>query len=255
MERRQTAEEVHVLVAPNLESRGVLAAFTERGGGVSEPPFDSLNLGFRTGDAPARVRRNRQRVAGALGVPHLTVARQVHGTKAIRVGPGRAGRGFLDPDRSLAPADVLLTGRVRVALTTLVADCLPVVLASNELVVAVHAGWRGLAAGVLSRAAELFTDPGSVAVAVGPAIGPCHYEVGEEVAEAVAGGSASGAIRERRRGRTFLDLPGTAAMVIRDAGVLDVDVAEECTACQPDRFFSYRRDGRTGRQAGVAMRM
>ena len=255
MERRQTAGDVHVLVAPGLERRGVLAAFTERGGGVSEPPFRSLNLGFRTGDDPSRVRRNRRRAAEALKVPHLTSARQMHGVRAVRIGTARAGRGFLDPDDALPPADVLVTRGERVALTTLVADCLPVVMASDELVVTVHAGWRGLAAGVLNRAARLFPDTGRVAVAVGPAIGPCHYEVGAEVAEAVADGSPSGAVRVRRLGRTFLDLPGTAAKVVQDAGVGQVEVAEVCTACEPDRFFSHRRDGRTGRQAAVAMRM
>jgi polyphenol oxidase len=255
VERRQTAGDVHVLIAPGLERRGVLAAFTERGGGVSGPPFRSLNLGFRTGDDPARVRRNRRRAAEALNVPHLTVARQVHGVRAIRIGPGRAGRGFLDQSGALPPADVLVTRRDRVALATLVADCLPVVMASDELVVTVHAGWRGLAAGVLNRAAGLFPDRKGAAAAVGPAIGPCHYEVGAEVADAVAGGSPSGAVRASRRGRTFLDLPGTAARVLRDAGVGQVEVAEECTACEPDRFFSHRRDGRTGRQAAVAMRM
>jgi polyphenol oxidase len=242
-------------VAPGLERRGVLAAFTERTGGVSEPPFRSLNLGFRTGDDPSRVRRNRRRAARALAVPHLTVARQVHGVRAVRVGPVRAGRGFLDPNDTLPAADVLATRRDRVVLATLVADCLPVVMASDQLVVTVHAGWRGLAAGVLDRAARLFPDPGRVAAAVGPAIGPCHYEVGAEVAEAVATGSSSGAVRVRRQGKIFLDLPGTALRVMKGAGIGHVEVAEDCTACQPDRFFSHRRDGRTGRQGAVAMRM
>jgi YfiH family protein len=246
---------VHALLAPGLEDRGVLAAFTERTGGVSDDPFRSLNLGYRTGDDTGNVRRNRKRAAAALGVPPWASARQVHGVRAVRVGGRRAGAGFLDPTTALPPADVLVTTRRGVPLGVLTADCLPIVLASEELLVTVHAGWRGLAGGILERTIRLFARPGAVAVAVGPAIGPCHYEVGEEVAGAVAAGSISGAVRLRRRGRMFLDLPATAVEVLRVAGVRDVELAETCTACQTDRFFSHRRDGATGRQAAVAMRM
>jgi YfiH family protein len=246
---------MHVLVAPGLERRGVLAAFTERTGGVSPDPFRSLNLGFRSGDLVARVRRNRKRVASALRVPPFASARSIHGVRAVRVGPRRAGAGFDDPSTILPPADVLLTGGRGIPLAVLTADCLPVVLASDELLVVVHAGWRGLAGGILDRAAGLFPESRSAAAAVGPAIGPCHYEVGADVAEAVAGGSPAGAVRRRREGRVFLDLPATATAILRAAGVPEVEVAGVCTACRGDRFFSHRRDGVTGRQAVIAMRV
>jgi copper oxidase (laccase) domain-containing protein len=90
---------------------------------------------------------------------------------------------------------------------------------------------------------------------VGPAIGPCHYEVREDVALAVAAGSPAGAVTERREGRLFLDLPGTAARVLRNGGVRTIDRAETCTACEPERFYSHRRDGVSGRQALIAMRL
>jgi YfiH family protein len=246
---------VHVLVAPALEHRGVLTAFTERSGGVSPDPFRSLNLGFRTGDAGSRVRRNRGRVVSALRIPPFTSARQVHGIRSVRIGPRRAGAGFDGPSTALPAADALATRERGIPLAVLTADCLPIVLASDDLLVVVHAGWRGLAGGILDRAISLFPDPRAVSGAVGPAIGACHYEVGDDVAGAVTAGSPAGAVRRRRGGRVFLDLPGTAATVLRSRGIREVDVAEACTACQEERFFSHRRDGVTGRQAVVALRM
>lgn len=255
MDRRRLTEEVHALVPPDLEDHGFLLAFTERVGGVSRDPYATLNLGFRTGDRREDVRANRDRVVAALGIPPFATAAQVHGARVARVGRGRAGAGF-DGSAPVGRADALAVTRPGVPVAVLVADCLPVALASprEELLVAVHAGWRGLAAGMLDRAVGGFERPGGVRAVVGPAIGPCHYEVGEDVALAVAAGSAAGAVTERREGRVYLDLPGTAARVLRAAGVRRVEVAEECTACREDRFFSHRRDEITGRQALVAMR-
>ncbi len=123
-------------------------------------------------------------------------------------------------------------------------------------VAAVHAGWRGLAAGILQRAAALFEDPADVRVAIGPAIGPCHYEVGEDVALSVAAAFDVGAVTERRGGKLYLDLAGTARAAFRSWGFRKVEGAELCTAHQRARFYSYRRDGgTTGRQAAIAMRL
>jgi hypothetical protein len=256
VKRRQLAGDVHALVAPGLERRGFLAAFTERTGGHSEDPFRSLNLGFRTGDDPGRVRANRERVVEALGVRPFAVARQRHGTDVARLGAADAAAGFEDPAAVLGHADILATTEARLPVAVLVADCLPVVLGSEAegLLVTVHAGWRGLAAGILDRAAGLFGGPGQAAAAIGPAIGPCHYEVGQDVAEAVGHGSPAGAAIERRDGRIALDLVGTATRVLELAGIGEVEVAGVCTACHPERFFSRRAEGLTGRQAVVAMR-
>jgi polyphenol oxidase len=255
MQRRRLSDDLHVLVPSDLEDAGFLVAFTERGGGVSEDPYASLNLGFRTGDRAERVRENRGRVVAALETPPFATAAQVHGAEVVRVGVGRTGVGF-DGSDPVARADALSVTRPGVPVAVMVADCLPIALASPKegIVVAVHAGWRGMAAGIVERALGSFKRAGGVRVAVGPAIGPCHYEVGEDVALAVAAGSAAGAVTERRDGRVFLDLPGTARRVLRAAGVRRIEIAEECTACEEDRFFSHRRDEITGRQALVAMR-
>jgi YfiH family protein len=256
VDRQRPTDEVYVLASPALERRGVLAAFTERSGGTSAVPYNSLNLGFRTGDDQDRVRANRERAAAALEIPPVTTARQVHGVNVFRVGPRRAGRGFDEPVEGLPAADVLVTRGSRIPLGVLVADCLPVILATDDLLVVVHAGWRGLAAGIIDRAVALFPEPAELTAALGPAIGPCHYEVGQDVAEAVAAGSGGGGARRRRRkGRVFLDLPGTAEATLRARGVRDIDRAEVCTACREDRFYSHRRDGTTGRQAAIAMRL
>jgi YfiH family protein len=132
-----------------------------------------------------------------------------------------------------------------------------VALASGDgrTVCVVHAGWRGLAAGILTRALAAFPEPGTVRAAIGPAVGPCHYEVGEDVALAVAAGSEVGAVTRRRDGRIRLDLAATARAALRAAGVRRIEVADVCTACEAGRFFSHRRDGRTGRQAAIAVRL
>lgn len=256
MERRDLDHGIRVLVATELESRGFLVAYSERSGGVSHGAYESLNLGFRTGDEAERVRENRRRLVGALGVPPFAAARQVHGASLVRVGEKRMGAGFDDPGRAVGEADVLAVSSPGLPVAVFVADCVPMALASPEehLLVAVHAGWRGLASGILDRALPAFERPSSVRAAIGPAIGPCHYEVGEDVALAVASGSDGGAVTERRQGRLFLDLPGTVARVLRAAGVRRIERTDLCTACQADRFFSFRRDGQTGRQAMVALR-
>jgi YfiH family protein len=251
MERRPLADGIAVLTSPTLEARGCAVVFTERTGGVSTGPFDSLNLGFGTGDAATRVRRNRERLRRALDIAPFAVGEQVHGVAAARVGAGRAGAGFRSRGSAIPRADALIASHRGRPVAVLAADCVPVVLAWDGRVAVVHAGWRGMAGGIVGRVVERVGEP-PPAAAIGPAIGPCHYEVGEDVAAAVAGGSPAGARVERRGERTFLDLAGTVEGVLRLAGVTEVDRAGECTACHADRFFSHRRDGTTGRQAAVA---
>jgi YfiH family protein len=245
----RSVSRLHVLSSPALEERGVRTAFSGRTGGVSPPPFDSLNLGFRTGDVHDRVRRNRRLLTDALGIARFATGRQVHGARITRVGPGRAAAGSDSPDTAVPDSDGLAVTRPGVAVTVLVADCVPLVLASDLLLIVVHAGWRGLAAGIVDRAVGWFERP--PVAAIGPSVGPCHYEVGEEVAAAA---SAAGARVERRRGSTRLDLPRTVAQTLWAHGVRRIDRWDGCTACEEERFFSHRRDGTTGRQAAVAWR-
>lgn len=248
---------MRALVAPGLERRGFLAAFTERTGGHSEPPYRSLNLGLRTGDQVERVRSNRRRLVAALELPPFAVARQIHGAEVVHVGADRAGAGFADRSDAVGRADILATSERSVPLAVLSADCLPIALASaaERLVVAVHAGWRGLARGALQRAVGLFRKPPGVAAALGPAIGPCHYEVGPEVVEAVDAAAPGGAVWRRRASERFLDLAGTTARSLAALGIVEIEHADLCTACQSERFFSHRRDGVTGRQGMVVMRL
>lgn len=256
MERRGLGEDLYALVATSLEQRGFLAAFTERTGGVSASPFASLDLGFHTGDHRQRVRENRKRVIAALDTGAFTSGRQVHGGGLARVGARRAGAGFEDPGTAFPGVDALAVSGRGLPVAVLVADCVPFALASpseGRLVVG-HAGWRGLVAGLVERTVAAFDRPAGAYAAIGPSIGPCHYEVGEDVALAVVASSETGAVTHRRGGAVFLDLPATVTRRLRVGGVRRVEVAGLCTACEEGRFFSYRRDGVTGRQALIAER-
>lgn len=255
LERRTYDHGVAALVSPDLERLGVLVAFTERTGGVSEPPFATLNAGF-TRDQPNRVRRNRARMCRALGVESFVRAWQVHGSGVSSVGPELASAGFDGPETAIPDTDALVTEHRGVALSILTADCVPVALVDVErgMVGAVHAGWRGLAAGIVPAALARFADPASVVSVIGPAIARHHYEVGPDVAAAVEGAAGGREVKELREGRTFLDLPGTITGMLEARGVEVLDRAEDCTACEADRFFSYRRDGETGRQALIVVR-
>jgi YfiH family protein len=215
---------------------GGTALFTTRRGGVSEGPFASLNLGLWTDDDPERVRQNRARVE-RIGGGRLAQARQVHGTRVI---PAQPRNGAEPPD-----ADGQVTADRGVAPMVLTADCLPVALIAPEGVAMLHAGWRGLAGGILGEGAGALRDLGAgrIAAAIGPGAGLCCYEVGEEV-HAAFGTS----------GRT-VDLKAIARARLEEAGVDEVHDCGLCTMCDPERFFSHRRDrGVTGRQAGVAWR-
>jgi hypothetical protein len=234
---------------------GARAAFSTRLGGVSEPPFDSLNLATFTEDEPGPVAENRLRLAAALALEpeQLVFASQVHGTRLIDHSrdAGELRGSFVWPERTkeprneqIAEADGHLVREPGPAPLVFVADCLPVALRGPGGLAIVHAGWRGLAGGILGAAAEAV---GATSAAIGPGIGRCCYEVGAEVRDAFADlgeGVASG---------RMLDLPEVARRRLAQAGVERVESAGLCTSCEPELFFSYRRDrGRTGRQAGIA---
>jgi len=215
------------------------AAFSTRLGGVSEGPFESLNLGLLTEDAEEAVVENRRRLAAALGFgpERLVFARQVHGTRLI-------DHPIPAPDGEIAEADGHVVRAPGLAPLVFAADCLPVALAGPGGVAMVHAGWRGLAGGILKAAAAAVE---ATAAAIGPGIGACCYEVGAEVLAAFKGlgeGVAEG---------NMLDLPEAARRSLSNAGVGRIEAAGLCTSCEERLFFSHRRDeGRTGRQAGLA---
>ena len=257
-ERRPLGSRAYALVPTTLERIGVLAAFSERPGGASRGPFAGLNVSYGVGDDAAAVAKNRDRLKEGLGIPAFAVAGLSHGRKLMRVGTKRAGAGFHGPKEAIPGVDGLFTASAGISLAVTMADCVPVVMASeaDPYVAVVHAGWRGIAAGVIASVAGLFSEPRNVHVAIGPAIGPCHYEVGEDVALAVASASGAGATAERRNGRLYLDLVATVRGMLREVGVRKVEDTGLCTACERSRFFSHRRDGGvTGRQAAVVMRL
>ena len=248
-----------LLVAEDLLEAGIVAAFTGRAGGTSEAPYATLNLGLRVGDDLRRVLANRRRVATVLGLAGRpwALARQVHSATVLAVDAGRLGQGPPEARPPLGDGDGLVTTDPGVVLAVLTADCAPVLLADPAagVVGAVHAGWRGLAAGVVEAGvaamAELGADPAGCVGLVGPAVGGCCYEVGPEVRDAV-GARLPAALATTRDGRPALDPAAGAAQALERAGVGQVRVAGECTFDLEERFFSHRRDhGRTGRQAGI----
>jgi purine-nucleoside/S-methyl-5'-thioadenosine phosphorylase / adenosine deaminase len=229
-----------------LEARlpGARAAFSTRIGGVSEPPYSSLNLGYLTGDQRSAVVDNRRRLASVLGLDpgRVLIGRQVHGAELAIHLEAQSPSPFESPGTPVAEVDGQATTAAGLAPLVFTADCLPVALAGPAGVAMLHCGWRGLAAGILARGVEAVA---ATDVAIGPGIGPCCYEVGGEVRETFA------ALGIDVPGST-LDLTATARRLLGDAGVGRVEAAELCTSCEEDRFFSHRRDdGRTGRQAGL----
>ncbi len=255
-DRSPLGEGGQVLVATGLAELGVLAAFTERTGGVSREPFATLNASLAVGDDPSAVGANRRVVIAGLDVPAFAIAGLVHGSTITRVGPKRAGAGFDAREEALPATDALATASPRIPLAVTTADCVPLVYASlrEPTVVVAHAGWRGFAAGIVEAALSVYEVRSSVRVAIGPAIGPCHYEVGSDVALAVAAGAQAGAVTETDGAVLRLDLVGTARRILEAADVDRVDDTGLCTACESERFFSHRRDGTTGRQLAIGMR-
>lgn len=215
---------------------GYVVAFTTRLGGVSEAPYDSLNLTRGTGDSPERVEENRRIACESLGLPaeRLAFNRQVHSPTVHRATPALRG----------APGDGLWTTEAEVPLLAMSADCLPIAVACTAAprgLAILHAGWRGLAEGVV-EAGVAALGSGEKSAVIGPAIGPCCYEVGPEVSDRFDADLT-------HRGK--LDLWSAAERALRAAGVGRVDRLDLCTRDHPELFFSHRRDGRARGVQGV----
>jgi polyphenol oxidase len=227
---------------------GARAVFSTRRGGHSSGPYTSMNLGWLTDDEHRAVTRNRVTLQAELEAPRLSFVHQVHGAEVRRVTAGTP------VPRERPRLDGQATDQRDVALCALTADCLPIALAADKggagVVAMLHAGWRGLATGIIASGVQAMRDlgaDGELSAAVGPGAGPCCYEAGEEVHEPFA------AIPDAHAGRN-LDLKAIARHQLRAAGVSEIADIGICTICS-DRslLFSHRRDhGITGRQAGVA---
>jgi YfiH family protein len=229
-------------------------AFTTRAGGVSTPPYDALNLGMHVEDEWRRVHANRELLAAAAGLDpaDLVFAQQVHGT-GVAVVERASSRGR---NGGIAGVDGLVTARPGLGLVMLAADCLPVLLADPVagVVGAAHAGRQGLRAGVLEATVDamlaLGAEPGRTSAVLGPAACRWCYEVPAQMADEVEV-AVPGSRTTTRAGTASVDLAGGAAALLARLGVARVEAVGGCTIEQPDRFFSYRRDGRTGRHAGI----
>jgi YfiH family protein len=212
-----------------------VVAFTTRTGGVSEGPFASLNLGGRTDD-PGRIAENRGLVCTSLGLDasRLAASRQQHSATARKAQPGVQD----------TFGDALWTDEPGLPMLALSADCLPIAVVTTDgepKVAVIHAGWRGLAAGVIETSVSALGE-GPKAAVIGPAIGPCCYEVGPEVSELFDADLTEG---------RMLNLWEAAARALQRAGVETVDRVALCTSCNPELFFSHRRDGATRGLQGV----
>jgi YfiH family protein len=224
---------------------GAEVLFSSRQGGFSAGPYESLNLGLLTGDDRETVIRNRRRLAEQAGVEPERVAMgwQVHGNAVREWMEPDPDTAFLAPQGGQLKVDGHITRKPGIPLLVLTADCLPVALAGGGAAAMLHCGWRGLAGNIIGRALQRIDGE---AAAIGPGIGACCYEVGDEVLGAFAGydGVAEG---------RMLNLRAVAEAQLRAAGIEHVEHVDLCTSCNPDLFFSHRRDnGVTGRQGGIA---
>ena len=221
------------------EQPGYEIAFTTRAGGVSEGAYASLNLGARTDDLAENVEENRRRACAEVGAApdRLTLNRQVHSSAVHQATPGERG----------VEGDGLWTSEPSLPLLVLAADCVPVALVRTDGtpgLAVLHAGWRGLLAGVVEEGVRAL-GPGPVAAAVGPSIGACCYEVGRDVSDHFDRDLTSAG---------KLDLGAAVERRLRAAGVSAVERFDACTACHPELFFSHRRDrGLTGRQGVIGV--
>ena len=222
---------------------GCQVAFTTRVGGVSEGPYASLNLGRKSGDDVERVDENRRIACESIGadVEKLALNYQVHSNRVVQAASGARGE----------HADGLWTAEPGLPILAMSADCLPIVLArvltDGRAVAVLHAGWRGILGGIADAGARAIGG-GTLAAAIGPGIGPCCYEVGEEVAAPYRERFGDDIVCNGR-----LDLWTSAERALRAAGVANIERFDRCTACEPETFFSHRRDaGNTGRQGVIA---
>jgi purine-nucleoside/S-methyl-5'-thioadenosine phosphorylase / adenosine deaminase len=232
---------------------GIRAAFTLRSGGVSEPPFDSFNIASHVGDDPNAVAQNRALLRKSLGLTAEPAwLEQVHGRQIVDLDR-------LVPSDSPGPADAAVARTAGRPCAIQVADCMPVLFAAADgsAIGAAHAGWRGLAGGVLEATVQAMGTPrGKLLAWLGPAIGQANFEVGEEVRAALLAedAGASEAFIANPRGRWQCDLYALARRRLAALGLTSVHGGGWCTYAEPRRFFSYRRDGRCGRMVALIWR-
>jgi len=253
--------------ASNLELPSITHGFSTRLGGVSQPPFDSLNLGISRGDDPAAVLENYRRFCAALGTaPDCAVlSQQTHTTNVRRVTTEDAGKGLLRK-RDYTDVDALITNEPDLLLTVFSADCGIILLYDpvQQAIGAIHAGWRGCAGGIVEKTVKEMercfgTNSADLQAAVGPCIGQCCFETDADVPDAMraALGTDAEAYLEWRDPKWHVDLAGLNRQWLLRAGVLPKNICNTdlCTACRPDLFWSHRKMGndRGAQVAAISM--
>ncbi len=259
-----SVKQVNTLEYLTSDFLAVPHGFTTRRGGVSSGALASLNLGVHRGDSPENVLENYKILGRALGfsLNRLVLTHQTHTDVVLPVGLANCDRGLLQP---MEPeCDALITNTPGVTLAVFTADCTPILLwdPKTGAVGAVHAGWRGTAAGigaktVAAMVAHFGCSPSDLRAAIGPNIGMCCFETGADVPKAMeaALGTAAAPFIRREGEKFHVDLKGLNKLWLERAGVCRIDVSTDCTACQPDRFWSHRVTGdHRGSQAGVICR-
>jgi YfiH family protein len=242
-----------ILRAERLTAAGFAHGFSTRIGGASEGPYASLNLGRSVGDDPTAVAENHRRLAAAVGytTERLFDASQVHGSAVVTL------RGDDQTDEvGTRRADALVASEKGAAVGVRTADCVPVLVAepATGRVAAIHAGWRGVVAGVVREALDALTprDRGQLVAAIGPSIGPCCFEVDGDVATVLAEAGGDGIVLRRDGDKPHVDLWRAIEHQLRRAGVTTIDTLGRCTMCEGEYFFSFRRDGaQSGRMLSV----
>lgn len=243
----------------------VIHAVSTRHGGVSRPPYDSMNLALHVGDDAADVVENRHRFLGLLGLDfdRLTTPEQIHGDNIVRVGDAEVGRGRLSYADAIPGTDALMTDVPGTPLMLCFADCTPILLfdPAHRAAAVAHGGWKGTVCSIAAKTVRAMADafgtrPEDCLAAIGPAIGPCCYEVGGEVAEEFRKAFPQFAERilSEENGKIRLDLWQANRLQLEDAGLLPghIDAAGVCTSCHARTFFSYRAEGPAiGRIAAV----
>ncbi|KMO87833.1 hypothetical protein AB840_00100 [Megasphaera cerevisiae DSM 20462] len=248
----------------------VTAAVSARTGGISRPPFDSLNMSFSSGDVPEHIRENRKRCLEALGIDPVRIisCNQVHGIHIEAVGKDDCGRGALNRQEAIADCDGLMTHEVGVPLTMNFADCTPLLFYDpvRRVIALSHGGWRGAARNIgavtLKNMHDAYgTKPADVLAAIGPTIHDCCFEVGGDVLQAFSTVLPEAEVRrlsrDKENGKYYFDLPGANKALLLQTGILPehLEDAGICTGCREELFYSYRkaswRKEKTGRHMAV----
>ena len=254
----------------NLSKHNAINHFVStRIGGLSPPPYESLNLGFHVEDNAKTVLQNRERLAANIGIPlsDFTIPKQIHSGTVTIVTEEMRGKGAADFDTAIEATDAMITDVPRLCLTVLAADCVLVLFfdPQKKVIAAVHAGWRGTVKLAAQKTVETLKqdfncNPTNLLVGIGPSIGPCHYEVGPEVIAQVADtfGSTNGYITDKTPdGKGYFNLWEANKRQVIEAGIpaKNIEVAQICTYCNAHLFFSERHQkGRTGRfGAGIML--